>query len=474
MRKEFTVHRKQYTGDGVIARGYEIYDEWNGNHATSQDVVSAAERTATAWQTNGTNQSCVEALACLFALDLRIREKYDKILHYVFSYSSFRREIGALKLLKSAFHIPDGENDIRTTIEIELQKLRKRMETEDEDEEDDGTHGGKTNQASDEESVMSEEEPQEEQISEQEPDQVKDSREASESSEEPTQELDNHNLTEQQAEETEIIEEQSSSTETLQQEAENELQNETETVNREQPLEVNEVTAEEAGEQEKPEQSADANRNMDVYNNAPDFFSFPEEAPRNRTVEARTYAEELLIDEMLKWNANGEQQESLENVGEFQPKKANEEKQVADKGAFLYDRTAITSKTTETDNAPQTAQTVGTAKTESAQNAQKAPQNTAPEQNPMQNYDTTDEIAEGFDDLRVSLHLDLDQENAMRLELDRNMDEQQVAAFIKGGLETMREKMIIASAEFGMEAPVELVGEPDLASIKQVDAVRSK
>ena len=146
MNKDFdTSYQKQYTGDSVIERGYEIYDEWVNKGFSSRRIVSFAESAVASVQAKRTGSSCVEALSCLFALDMRIKERYNTLLKCLFSYFSWRRETRALKLLKGAFNISGSETDIHTAIEVELIKLREKIENEEADDGDDETRGGKRN-----------------------------------------------------------------------------------------------------------------------------------------------------------------------------------------------------------------------------------------------------------------------------------------------------------------------------------------
>ena len=61
--------------DSVIKRGYEIYDEWIEKKHDSRKIVASAERTVKLFKNSKTMDAFIDALASLFALDMRIKEK---------------------------------------------------------------------------------------------------------------------------------------------------------------------------------------------------------------------------------------------------------------------------------------------------------------------------------------------------------------------------------------------------------------
>ena len=80
------VYKEEYNGNNVIDRGYAIYDEWSERNATSKMIVASVETSVRAMSENKTMSKCAEALAYLFALDMRIRERYNTILKRIFLY----------------------------------------------------------------------------------------------------------------------------------------------------------------------------------------------------------------------------------------------------------------------------------------------------------------------------------------------------------------------------------------------------
>ena len=104
MKKELAMTQGEaYTGNGVIERGYEILDEWSHPQFTSQVIVRFVEHAVSVMQTRGTRRACMEALACLFALDLHIKETYgvttyllSNISHY---FADHAHEVPILELI---------------------------------------------------------------------------------------------------------------------------------------------------------------------------------------------------------------------------------------------------------------------------------------------------------------------------------------------------------------------------------------
>ena len=189
MKKEFDFEREGYTGDAVINRGYGIYDDWIEKKVPSRKIVTQVKSAVEAVKQGGKKSAVVYALACLFALDTRIKEKYNSPWRCLFSYFSWRRETLAFKLLKDALKLPKDESDIRAVIEIELERIRERLDAQEADEDDDETHGGKRNGKSQDQTSETEEK-QEDEISENADEKVSDADEVQEeASEEKTEEL---------------------------------------------------------------------------------------------------------------------------------------------------------------------------------------------------------------------------------------------------------------------------------------------
>ena len=70
---------EKYTANGVIERGYQIYDEWKAKKYKSRKIVSSVSLAVSAMNAKNAIGARIEALSYLFALDLRIKERYKNI-----------------------------------------------------------------------------------------------------------------------------------------------------------------------------------------------------------------------------------------------------------------------------------------------------------------------------------------------------------------------------------------------------------
>ena len=186
-KKNGMSNKKKYTGNDVIERGYAIYDGWNDNKFNSRQIVAAV--TAAFKSIKKKNAKFhFEALAYLFALDLRIKEKYNSFFRRLFSFFSWRREVRVFNLLKGAFNIPYKTKDMRMAIEVALENFRKKLATDGTEDEDNEARGGKRSTKSEEE-ITSEQAP-EQQASEDMPDKLQqDIEQTKENKEEAIEEI---------------------------------------------------------------------------------------------------------------------------------------------------------------------------------------------------------------------------------------------------------------------------------------------
>ena len=84
MRKEFDFTHNGYTGDYVIKKGYDIYEEWTLKKFDSRKIVGITAQAVSAINSKKTIAASAEALSYLFALDMRIGEKYNTFLKLLF------------------------------------------------------------------------------------------------------------------------------------------------------------------------------------------------------------------------------------------------------------------------------------------------------------------------------------------------------------------------------------------------------
>ena len=149
MKKEADIKEK-YTANGVIDGGYKIYDKWKNKKYSSRKIVRSVYLTASLRDTDKAKGAQVEALSYLFALDLRIKERYKTMLRLIVFFFAWRRETKALKWLRKQLNLSAYSGDIRSLIEIELERIRKILELEELDGKDNRKKGGKTIAASEE------------------------------------------------------------------------------------------------------------------------------------------------------------------------------------------------------------------------------------------------------------------------------------------------------------------------------------
>lgn len=134
---------EKYTASGVIERGYKIYDEWKNNKYKSKKIVSSVSLAVSSMNEKNSAGARMEALSCLFALDLRIKERYKTIFRCIIFFFAYRREAKALEWLKAQLDLSSYSGDIHTLIEIELEKIRKIAELEELDAKDNRKKGGR-------------------------------------------------------------------------------------------------------------------------------------------------------------------------------------------------------------------------------------------------------------------------------------------------------------------------------------------
>ena len=463
MKMKFDLSRNEYTGDAVIERGYSIYDEWVEKSLSSRKIVARVESAVSAMKQKRTKAAGVYALACLFALDTRIKEKYNNIFRCLFSYFSWRRETRALNMLKSALDVPADVSDVRTAIEIQLAVLRERIDIQESDEDDDETHGGKRNTKTEDRSEATQEK-QEDQITEDADKKISDAENVQEeASEEKTEEIAVKAPDENQIAE---IEKKIEAAETVTQENE---------VSRDQEKEVtNSQTQSEYKEEinvfeEISETITDKTDSNKTYNAAVDSLPLDNE---KSNADKLSFIDEVIVDNMIKGKEDYVRHNPLDDVrqergAELPGTQAfnNEQINNADKDAYLYDEFV------KADKFPNEQQA------ENAQNANVAKSQTqAPTQVVPSSNGDVEAAKQDFESFRVPLQVDitLDQENELRREISNNMSEEAIVEQYKLQADAMREQLEIASAELGIDVPVEIIGEPQPIQIAKTSAVLNK
>ena len=427
-----------YTGDAVINRGYDIYDEWITKNFSSRKIVSRIESVLSAIKRNKTIAARLEALACLFALDTRIKEKYNNPLKCLFSYFSWRRETRAFGTLKSALNIPLATTDIRDAIEVELERLIEKLENEWNEDGGDETHGGKRNGKSEEEAAATEGKAQE-QEPEEKAEEITDAKESSE------EKAEDHS---EQAASDEPIKNEAS-----QQKTEEAISEEVEIVANDEKDQVQEENQSELKEEsnapdDKSEPSTDKKEEAKAYNDAVDSPPLYEENTRGQSDNKPSFIDEVIMDNMVKGKEDFIRHNPVDDVK--QNKEADrpqdteahqsEESKESDKDAYLYDKMLATDK----GGAQQTE------KIESTQQTEKTPEAKSEEQKAFeQKNDKLESVKTEAENFREPIRVDISnaQENEMRMDLSSNMTSEAIEAIKEAQSAFMSEQLDILDAE---------------------------
>ena len=457
MEKKCDFINNSYTGEIVLGRGYDIYDEWTGNAFSSRRVVRYVERAVSASKSKKTPSACVEALSCLFALELRITEKYDTFLKCLLSYFSWRRETKALKRHKNTLHITKS-TDIRTAIEIELQRLRESLKYEKADDGDDDTHGGKRNGKAEDEAATEEKEIEETTEKTPEAEELDDKEEKEKDSEEKEETPIEEAAQEEAAEKNETTE---------QQQMEDDI---TATDEKEELVQKKDKDLKEENNvsDDKSELSTNKKEGRKATNDAVDPPLIYEETASERTAEKISLIDEIIIDNMVKGNKNiiGYQRvdEAERNKETDTPQDTvesqNEKNKSTDKDAYLYDKMIATDKgeAQPTLNAESTKQPekVSEAKTEQ-------PKETIQNND---NVNSTKQELKPVSEVLQSDNLNADFDNNIANALNEHMSLESKMALIRMKEEQLREHMTITLEELGMNdtSDVLRVSEPDVVS----------
>ena len=431
-------HKEKYNGNSVIGRGYEIYDEWIEKKHGSRKIVASAERTVRLFKNRKTMDAFIDALAYLFALDMRIKEKYNNILRCLFSYFSWRRETRALGFLKSELNIPLGTTDIRDAIEVELERLIENLENEWNEDGDDEAHGGKRNGKSEEDEVATEEKAQEQEPEEK----AEEITDAKESSEEKAEDIS------EQATSDEPIKNEAS-----QQKTEEAISEEVEIVANDEKDQVQEENQSELKEErnvpdDKSEPSTDKKEEAMAYNDAVDSPPIYEENTRDQSDNKPSFIDEVIMDNMVKgkedfiWHNPVDDVKQNKEADHLQDTVAhqNEESKESDKDAYLYDKMLATDK----------GETQQTEKIESKQQTEKGPEVKSEEQNAfVQKNDRFEPVKPEAESFREPIQVDIShtQENEMRMELSSNMTSEAIEAIKEAQSAFMSEQLDILDAE---------------------------
>ena len=469
MNKKFdNAYLNQYT-DNAIKRGYEIYDEWIVQKHNSRKIVASAEDAVRIFKKRKNMTAFVDALAYLFALDARIKEKYNNILLCLFSYFSWRRETRALNSLKSELNIPLSETDIRNAIAVMIERLAEKLENDWDEDGDDDTHGGKRNGKAEEEAATGEKEAEEttEEKTEAEEldDEEKKEKDSEQKEDDPIEEAPQEEVKEETTEKKETAEPQQEKAEKAATDEKEELAQE----KNDNLKEENNVSDVES------EPSTNKKEEATAYNDAVDLPPLYEETVSERSAEKTSFIDEMIIDNMVKGDKSiiGYQRideaERLKEADIPQDTEANpnEKNKSSDKDAYLYDKMIATDK----------GEAQQTLNVESAkQNENVSETKTEQSKETIQNNNSLQSNEQEFKPLSEMLQADLNEslENQVIRELGNTMSDESREAFAQMQMDVAREKLSIAYAELGIDEPAEIIGmqEPAQASKQSISPLR--
>lgn len=472
MNKDFNfMQDEKYSGDAVINRGYDIYDEWQAKQSSSREIVSFVELAVAEAKQNNKNSACIEALSYLFALDMRIKEKYNSFWKRLFSYFSWRREAAALKRLKKLFRISNNI-DVRTAIEIELKKLREKIEREAVEDGDDDVHGGKRNGKAEEEAVEKDEKQQDE-VAEENAEELSDDEKTEEASEqktdEPAEQTPENEQAENAAEKPEAVQ-------TAEEEPESVLIDEKELA---EQIEGNEPEEENNGPDNEMEPSADKQQAESTTQKYANEIAHVHEQ-RQSDAKAAHYVNENVTSNIAKGNESNGQYESVndaaKDIAVYQDQNTatnqRDENKLSNRDIYFYDskmdssHTEAEKPTEKISNAEAEQAKAEQTKAEQAK-AQEKPQEQPKEQ--AQSNTDTQQIKDSFKELRVPIQVDitLEQENKMRGEISYNMPVEAILEQKRIQSDIVREQLDIALDEFINGGPVDTAKKVELVQVKQ-------
>ena len=460
MEKDFDFLDNGYIVESVIERGYAIYDEWNQKKLKSKQVVRFVENATDLEYTGSTKKSYYEALSCLFALDMRINEKYNSFWRRVFLYFSWCREINTLNRFKKILHIADG-TDIRDAIVIAIEKLAEELEDERNEDGDDDTHGGKRNEKAEEEAATEEngieDSPEEKNGAEELADKEEKEKDSEQIEEEPIENA-------QQEEAKEDISEKKETAEIQQEEAEMTATDEKEALvqkkdgNLKAENNVSDYKSESITDKTDKTDKIDKKEEDKAYNDAVDSPPLYEKNVSDRTAEKNSFIDEMIIDNMVKGDKDAMGYTSVEvlkqNKEADRPQNTvvsqNEENKSTEKDAHLYDKTLANDKgeTRQLDKTESTHQTEKTSEIKTEQPKEEIQKNDSVQSNEKESKP-----------IRETLKVDInvEHENDVANGLNKTMSIESKLAYIRMQEDMFREQISISNKELGIDVHADVL-----------------
>lgn len=445
-KKHDNAYLNQYT-DNAIKRGYEIYDEWIDRKHSSRKIVASAHGALKLFKKSKTMPAFIEVLAYIFAIDTRIKERYNNLLRCLLSYFSWRRETRALTALKTELNFPPSEMDIRDLIAVEIEKLAEKLADGWDEDGDDEAHGGKRNGKAEEEAAAEEKEAEETAEENPEAEELTDNEEEKETSEEKENEPIKEELLEKAQEE---IGEEKEAAEPQQAEAEIEAADE-----KEAPLQEKNDNLKEANNvsDDVSEPSIDKKEEAKAYNDAVDSTPLYEDAIRDRSPKQTSLIDEIIMDNMVKGvedilgnqRTNEVERKSGADIRQDTVASQNEKNKSTDKGDYLNDKRIVTDK----------VEAQQSRKAESAKQAEKVSETKVEQpKETVQNKDNVNSIKQEHKPLSETFRsndLNANLDNDIADALNANMSLESKMAIIRMKEDQLREHMSITLEELGMD-----------------------
>ena len=451
--------QERYTSNGVIERGYAIYDEWKKNKYRSRQIVNCVQTAVASTNAKMTPTSHIEALSHLFALDLRIKERYDNIFKCIILYFSWCRETGALKTLKGMLKLPEGK-DIRDIIEIELERLRHNIDGDKTEGTDKKPRGGKVNEFSGAEAEAAVENG--DQISE--TAEEKTPEESLEKEETAEQKETSENIGAEKPIEDQAVESRVETAEEMMREqahfdakAKAQTKSDSSVFDKIKSEKNYEETIANNGFENKNEPNTDKKAENVGNNNPIDISPFFEEGRGDNASSSVSFIDEVMMDNMIKGENDVIGHNPLESVGKESAERSQpsdalgvNEKNEGGKDAHLYDKIVLKFKGESSQNESSTSQNDQNAVKEEPNEPGAVKDESAPHEK------TQVVINNKSDEARTQIKVEenLSEENKFRRSVNDKFTVQMINIHKSLMEDAFREEFIIPSEKMGSEAPV--------------------
>ena len=494
---------EKYSCDSVINQGYAIYDEWTAKKLSSRKIVNSVNDAVSAVEKKNTITARLIVLSYLFALDTRVKERYNTILRCIIFYFSWKREIKTLKMLNVMLNLVNT-NDLRDAIELELQRLRDEVDYEASDDGDDDVRGGKRNgKVTDE--VVSNNQRQQNNAKNEKNGEISEGENTDEYSEEEIDNIDEQNITDEQLEKVDPKKEDMPA---VREEKEVAVTNDTD---KSEQTAIDQLKEENNGLVERSEQNID-NRTTDINNYiepVAQIFDFEES---ERHAESTDVIDEIIVENNSVENKKDVNPNSLNNSiiddraqeNQNAEVEQNQEDNTPEKNDYLYDNILNNSKDTDAKPIDELSQIkTDTAKLQSKEQlktqAKEQLKGQSKEQskeqlkthlrektnehskeqlrerlnnkskNQSQSKTTTQSIKNDFKKLRVPIKIDLGNAkgNEARQSVNQNISKEPIETVKTSQINENREQLNIASNELGIDSKNKIIEKNEPLEIKQ-------